>query len=157
MRYLILSPFSCYLRSTILLLVLFLSRLFPLVLSDLVLSPTSSCRSVRCLSLPGRCRRELGAAVGLLTDTVEMHGGDILKFAGDAIIVCWSPTRELGMEVRRVMLMRRFSRPSRCRDERAMSLFPLPLSQMLVYSWRPFRVLGQRAERERKVEREQIR
>lgn len=36
---------------------------------------------------------------GLLTDTVEMHGGDILKFAGDAIIVCWSPTRELGIEV----------------------------------------------------------
>lgn len=28
-----------------------------------------------------------------------MHGGDILKFAGDAIIVCWSPTRELGIEV----------------------------------------------------------
>ena len=37
---------------------------------------------------------------GLLTNTVEKHGGDILKFAGDAIIVCWSPTRELGVEVR---------------------------------------------------------
>lgn len=35
-----------------------------------------------------------------MTGTVEMHGGDILKFAGDAIIVCWSPTRELGIEVR---------------------------------------------------------
>eukprot|EP00752_Nemacystus_decipiens_P009643 g8614.t1 len=35
----------------------------------------------------------------LLTDTVEMHGGDILKFAGDAIIVCWSPSRELGIEL----------------------------------------------------------
>ena len=30
---------------------------------------------------------------------MERHGGDILKFAGDAIIVCWSPTRELGVEV----------------------------------------------------------
>ncbi|CAM9600232.1 unnamed protein product [Ectocarpus sp. 6 AP-2014] len=40
----------------------------------------------------------LNYILGLLTDTVEMHGGDILKFAGDAIIVCWSPTRELGIE-----------------------------------------------------------
>eukprot|EP00903_Cladosiphon_okamuranus_P014404 g13372.t1 len=39
------------------------------------------------------------SGAGLLTDTVEMHGGDILKFAGDAIIVCWSPTRELGVEL----------------------------------------------------------
>ena len=45
------------------------------------------------------------AIVGLLTDTVEMHGGDILKFAGDAIIVCWSPTRELGIEVGHVNAM----------------------------------------------------
>lgn len=28
-----------------------------------------------------------------------MHGGDILKFAGDAIIVCWSATRELDVKV----------------------------------------------------------
>lgn len=36
---------------------------------------------------------------GNLTDIVELHGGDILKFAGDAILVCWTPTAELDPQV----------------------------------------------------------
>ncbi|CAN0297349.1 unnamed protein product, partial [Discosporangium mesarthrocarpum] len=37
----------------------------------------------------------LNYILGNLTNIVEGHGGDILKFAGDAIIVCWpSPEQE---------------------------------------------------------------
>lgn len=46
------------------------------------------------------CRRR--SLAENLTDIVEEHGGDILKFAGDAIIVCWSPVHGPGTEVRRV-------------------------------------------------------
>lgn len=38
-------------------------------------------------------------ATGNLTDIVELHGGDILKFAGDAILVCWTPAAELDVKV----------------------------------------------------------
>jgi len=52
--------------------------------------------------------RTLSVVFGRLTDLVAVHGGDVVKFAGDALLVSWpvvegqdSPTPDLSVAVRR--------------------------------------------------------
>ncbi len=45
----------------------------------------------------------LNAHLRPLVDICESHGGDVVKFAGDALLVCW-PTTEDGLDVRTTIL-----------------------------------------------------
>lgn len=52
--------------------------------------------------------RSLSLVFGRLTDLVALHGGDVVKFAGDSLLVSWpvvaegdSPTRDLSVAARR--------------------------------------------------------
>src|SRR5215218_5782473 len=44
--------------------------------------------------------RLLNTSFGQILDTIEAHGGDVVKFAGDALLAIW-PVEDAGHETRR--------------------------------------------------------
>ena len=50
----------------------------------------------------------------LLVKHISKAGGDVLKFAGDAILVLWPPRRKVGNEMRDIPLKTRAHAAAKC-------------------------------------------
>ena len=51
---------------------------------------SDSCGSCPCLPLPATMQLYVNSYFTLLLEKIEEYGGDVIKFAGDALLVMWS-------------------------------------------------------------------